>query len=88
MEDKSGVRFKCQSAREANQRQIQAYVMSAHLIFALVVLLGPLHVQHQCPGPASELQGNALVHPFHHLTAESRRKHKHWLNKKPQGLKS
>lgn len=51
--------------------------VNKYLIFALVLLLGPVHVQHQCPGPASELQGNALVYPFYHLTAQSRGNHKH-----------
>lgn len=41
-----------------------------HLIFALVLPLGPLHIQHQDPGAAAELQWDAFIDPGHHLTAE------------------
>lgn len=43
-----------------------------YLILALGFFLGPLHIQHQCPGSASELQRNSLVDSFHHLTNTDR----------------
>lgn len=63
------------------------HVTGAHLIFAFVLLLSPLHVQHQGPGPTSELQGNALVHSLHHLTAQSKIRAQSISNLQPLCLK-
>lgn len=51
--------------------------VNSYLIFALVLLLGPLHVQQERPGPAPELQRDALVDPLHHLMVENQERIKY-----------